>query len=312
MNSVITAEKLSKSLRVGFWGRQKQILHDISFKVPKGSIVGFIGPNGAGKSTTIKLLLGAMKPSHGTLEVLGMPPGATRAKAKVGYLPEIQNLPRTLRPVELLQLHLRLSGSRHAGDEAYANQLFQKVDLTPLKDQPIKGFSKGQQQRVGLALALCHNPEVLIMDEPMSGLDPIGRRVVRDIITEQKALGKSIFFSSHVLPDVEALCDEIILIHQGRTLAQGPMEDILNQKNSGYEITVTDLPDDLAQLPNDAQVRTRGATSVIRVRDQAACMALLEQVANSSACLQRVEAIKPTLENEVIALIETSQTEGPS
>ena len=165
---------------------------------------------------------------------------------------------------------------------------------------------------MGLALALCHNPEVLIMDEPMSGLDPIGRRVVRDIITEQKALGKSIFFSSHVLPDVEALCDEIILIHQGRTLAQGPMEDILNQKNSGFEITVTDLPDDLAQLPNDAQVRTQGATSVIRVRDQAACMALLEQVANSSACLQRVEAIKPTLENEVISLIETSQTEGPS
>ena len=90
MNSVITAEKLSKSLRVGFWGRQKQILHDISFKVPKGSIVGFIGPNGAGKSTTIKLLLGAMKPTHGTLKVLGMPPGATRAKAKVGYLPEIK------------------------------------------------------------------------------------------------------------------------------------------------------------------------------------------------------------------------------
>ena len=306
MTHVIEANNLQKELKVGFWGRKKTILHDVTFKVPQGAIVGFVGPNGAGKSTTIKLLLGAMKPTLGQISVLGHPPTSTKTKAKVGYLPEIQNLPRTLKPIELLQLHLNLSNSPHVKNSKSTDEILDKVGMLALKDQYLKGFSKGQQQRIGLALALCHNPDLLVLDEPMSGLDPIGRKVVRDIITEQKTCGKTIFFSSHVLPDVEALCDEIILLNEGRTLSQGPINEIFGSHHTGYELTLgqADAFLETTTLPTTVETQHQGPHTILRVGNQQECMTLLQQVGNSSAIVQKVEAIKPTLEEEVIALIQ--------
>ncbi|MBL91022.1 MAG: ABC transporter [Myxococcales bacterium] len=309
MTHVIEAQNLQKDLKVGFWGHKKAILHDVTFKVPQGAIVGFVGPNGAGKSTTIKLLLGAMKPTQGQISVLGQPPSSTQTKAKVGYLPEIQNLPRTLKPVELIQLHLHLSNSSHVNNTSHIDGLLEKVGMRSLKDQLLKGFSKGQQQRVGLALALCHTPDLLILDEPMSGLDPIGRKVVRDIITEQKAQGKTIFFSSHVLPDVEALCDEIILLNEGRTLSQGPINQIFGSHHSGYELTLgqADKILETMALPSGTTVQRQGPHIVVQVDSQKECLRLLQQLEPTSAIIHKVEAMKPTLEEEVIALIEQTQ-----
>jgi len=222
----IQITNLSKSIRTGFLGKSKSILKDVNLDVEPGEVMGFIGLNGAGKSTTIMHLIGAIRPTSGTVHVFGTNPTSRVLKRHVGYLPELPRLPATATTQEILFLHARLLRMPHNDAVREINELLSVLDLDAIRDRKIMNFSKGLQQRVGLGIALLGKPELVILDEPMSGLDPYGRQMVRNIISDCKANGQAVFFSSHVLPDVAALCDRVTVVHEGSIIASGKRHDI--------------------------------------------------------------------------------------
>jgi ABC-2 type transport system ATP-binding protein len=204
----------------------KVAVDDLTLQVPRGEVFGFLGPNGAGKSTSVKMLLGLVVPSGGTARVLGRPPGAPAAMARVGFLPEHFRFHEWLQAGELLDLHGRLYGLDAATRRARVPQLLEQVGLADQANRPIAGFSKGMLQRIGLAQALVATPDLVFLDEPTSALDPFGRMLVRSIIRELKAAGTTVFLNSHLLGEVEATCDRVSFIKAGRVLRTLALEEI--------------------------------------------------------------------------------------
>jgi ABC-2 type transport system ATP-binding protein len=212
----IQTEKLSKFYRSGFWMKKYQALHDLNLNVQKGEIFGFVGPNGAGKTTTIKILAGLQDATSGTATILSEPVSSGKAKIKIGFLPERPYFYVHLTPRELLHFYGQLYELPKKNREERINTLLTRTEMMNFIDVPMKSFSKGMLQRIGLCQALLHKPELLILDEPMSGLDPLGRALVRDMILEENKRGATIFFSSHVLSDVERICDRVAILIQGK------------------------------------------------------------------------------------------------
>ena len=227
---MITIDSLNKSFGNG--KKQQRILNTISLSIHAGEVFGFLGPNGAGKSTTIKLLLGFLKPDSGTMRLHDKTVGIDEYRHLIGYLPELPFFYNHLTALETLAVSGQLSGmtKREVKDIAYT--LLTRMDLARAADQRVGGFSKGMKQRLGLANALIHNPPILIFDEPMSGLDPLGRHQVKSLIQELKEEGKTIFFSSHILSDIEELCDRIAIIHKGDLLYTGTLDDFIQDGNN--------------------------------------------------------------------------------
>lgn len=223
---VVKVAGLKKTFRLGFFRKKVEAVRGIDFRVAPGEIFGLLGPNGAGKTTTIKMLLRLIFPDEGLLELFGAPPERETMR-KVGYMPENPYVYQYLNPLEFLDLAGRLSGIDGSERRDRANAMVEKVGLGHAKDRPIGKFSKGMMQRVGLAQALLHDPEFLILDEPMSGLDPIGRKEIRDLLMEQRRLGKTLLFTSHILSDVEMLCDRVTILQQGKVRAEGTLNDLL-------------------------------------------------------------------------------------
>ena len=203
---------------------------DLSLRVGAGEIFGFLGPNGAGKTTSIKMLLALIEPTSGTGQLLGAPLGDRAARARIGFLPEHFRFHDTLTATELLRFHGRLYGLRGAALDARIDWLLTRVDLLDAADRPVRGFSKGMLQRVGLAQALLNEPQLVFLDEPTSGLDPLGRLLVRGIIDELRADGVTVFLNSHLLGEVEATCDRVAFVKRGRIVAErrlsGPTETL--------------------------------------------------------------------------------------
>jgi ABC-2 type transport system ATP-binding protein len=193
---------------------------DLSLRVGAGEIFGFLGPNGAGKTTSIKMLLALVAPTSGTGDVLGRPLGDRAARARIGFLPEHFRFHETLTAIELLRFHGRLHGLRGVSLEARIDRLLTRVDLLDAADRPLRGYSKGMLQRVGLAQALLNDPELVFLDEPTSGLDPLGRLLVRGIIDELRSNGVTVFLNSHLLGEVEMTCDRVAFVKRGRVVAQ--------------------------------------------------------------------------------------------
>ena len=206
---------------------QKQVVFDLSLSVETGEVFGFLGPNGAGKSTTIKSLLGFLKINSGCLQIFGKIVGCEESRQHIGYLPELPFFYDHLTALETLILSGKLSGMTLAMLKIRIPDLLDRMKLSAATQQKVGGFSKGMKQRLGMANALIHDPDILIFDEPMSGLDPIGRHQIKQLIKELQRDGKTIFFSSHILSDIEELCDRIGLIHHGRLLYQGNLDDFL-------------------------------------------------------------------------------------
>ncbi len=238
MYALETAD-LTKDFRVGlFRGRQKRALDHLSLQVHTGEVFGLLGPNGAGKTTTLKLLLRLIFPTAGTARILGRPFDDVRMHARIGYLPENPYFYDHLTAREFLSYTAdlfeldRSEGQRRVGD------LLNKVGLAGSGDVALRRFSKGMVQRVGIAQALINDPELIFLDEPMSGLDPIGRREVRDLILELKEAGKTIFFSTHILSDAEMLCDRVAILDRGRLQGCGHLRDILRLGVSAAEIVL--------------------------------------------------------------------------
>ncbi|MFH1217463.1 MAG: ABC transporter ATP-binding protein [Pseudomonadota bacterium] len=207
--------------------KRNQALRDLSLIISRGEVFGFLGPNGAGKSTTIKLLLGFQKPDSGTLRVLGHIVGHEEFRHRIGYLSEFPIFYDHLTAWETLVLSGRLSGMSNHEMNQRIPMLLERMTLTDVANRRVGGFSKGMKQRLGMANALIHDPEVLIFDEPMSGLDPMGRHQIKGLIAELKQDGKTIFFSSHILSDIEALCDRIGVINKGVLLYTGKLGDFV-------------------------------------------------------------------------------------
>ncbi len=266
----IQSRGLSKDYRIGFWGRRLGVLHDVCLEIPAGEVFGYLGPNGAGKSTTIKLLLGLVQPTGGVASVLGYSAGDVRARHQIGFLPENPSFYEYLTGQEFLQFCGRLLGVARFELREQVERLLGDVGLSRAADQQIRKYSKGMVQRLGLAQALLGDPKLLILDEPMSGLDPIGRKEVRDLILRQKSYGRTVFFSTHILPDVEMICDRIGILVGGRLVRLGPIGELLGEEVESIEVTATAVPLDVLQavekfaltpplhLGNDVMLRLKG------------------------------------------------------
>jgi len=201
-------------------------LHDLTLTVPAGEVFGFLGPNGAGKTTAMKILLGLVRPSGGQALVFGRPPAEPAARRRVGYLPEHFRFQEWATGAELLDFHGRLAGLGAAERAARIPELLARVGLEGRGGERVRRYSKGMTQRLGLALAILHRPDLVLLDEPTSALDPVGRREVRELVRELAGAGVTVFLNSHLLTEVEAVCDRVAIVSQGRVVASGPLDDL--------------------------------------------------------------------------------------
>jgi ABC-2 type transport system ATP-binding protein len=235
----IETENLTKDYALGFWRKRPyRALDGLSLQVEPGEVFGFLGPNGAGKTTTLKLLLQLVFPTSGRAEILGRPVGDVAARRRVGYLPENPYFYDHLSAVELLDYFGRLFGLAPDVRATRVPRLLDQVDLGAERRLPLRRYSKGMLQRVGLAQALLNEPDVVFLDEPMSGLDPLGRRMVRELILQLRDRGAAVFFSSHILADAEAVCSRVAILSGGRLAAAGRLTDLLAFGVKGWEIVV--------------------------------------------------------------------------
>lgn len=228
-DTIIKTEGLTKVFKVGFWGRRVTVLEGLNLEVRRGEVFGFLGPNGAGKTTTIKILMGLIYPTGGQATLFGRPIGDNQAKARLGFLPESPYFYDYLTAAEFLQFYGHLFSLRGALLEQRVTELLDLVGMSHARNLQLRKFSKGMLQRVGIAQALINDPELVVLDEPMSGLDPVGRKEIRDLILRLKESGKTIFFSSHILHDAELLCDRVAIILKGRMVACGLVSDLVGQ-----------------------------------------------------------------------------------
>jgi ABC-2 type transport system ATP-binding protein len=250
MPLAIRIEALTKDYAVGFWRRRPyRALDRLTLDVGAGEVFGFLGPNGAGKTTTLKLLMQLIFPTAGRAEILGRPVGDLAMRRRIGYLPENPFFYDYLTAEELLTYFAQLFGYDAADRRRRVATLLDRVGIGAERRLQLRTFSKGMIQRVGIAQALLNDPEVVFLDEPMSGLDPLGRRDVRALILELRDRGRTVFFSSHILADAEALCRRVAVVAGGRLVATGALTDILAFQVRGWELVVADLPPDvLARL----------------------------------------------------------------
>ena len=249
MAAAIRIEDLTKDYWIGFWRKRPyRALDRLSLDVQPGEVFGFLGPNGAGKTTTLKLLMQLIFPTSGSAEILGRPVGDVVARQRIGYLPENPYFYDYLTAEELLHYFGRLFGFSGADARRRAGTLLDRVGIPPeRRTQQLRKYSKGMIQRVGIAQALLNDPEVIFLDEPMSGLDPLGRREVRSLIIELREQGRTVFFSSHILADAEALCSRVAVVAGGRLAAAGTLTDILAFQVRGWELVVADLRPEVLQ-----------------------------------------------------------------
>ena len=239
----IRTEALTKHYSVGFWRPRPYLaLEGLTLSVGQGEVFGFLGPNGAGKTTTLKLLMQLIYPTSGTAHILGLPVGSPEVKRRIGYLPENPYFYDHLSAEELLQYFASLFGCGAAEGRQRASRLLDEVGIGAERRLQLRKFSKGMLQRVGIAQALLNDPEVVFFDEPMSGLDPLGRREIRQLILRLRDKGCTVFFSSHVLSDAEALCNRVAIVARGRLVASGPLSEILAFKVHGWELVMSHVP----------------------------------------------------------------------
>ena len=228
---------LEKSYSVGFWRKRRVTgLKPLNLSVEPGEVFGYLGPNGAGKTTTLKLLMGLIFPTGGSARILGMELANPRTKSLIGFLPEQPYFYDYLTASELLEYYAQLSGVPGRERSPKVRQMLARVGMTESARTQLRKLSKGMLQRVGIAQAILHDPKVVFLDEPMSGLDPLGRREVRDLIQTLKDEGKTVFFSTHILSDAEALCDRVAILHQGELRGVGAVEELTARAESRIEI----------------------------------------------------------------------------
>ena len=263
MASAVATDRLTKDYLAGFWRpRPQRALDDVSFEIRTGEVFGLLGPNGAGKTTTLKLLTNLIWPTSGSATVLGRPPGDVSARQRLGFLPENPTFYDHLTAEEILSYFAGLFGYKGADRQARAARALDAVGIGDDRSRPLRQYSKGMVQRVGLAQALVNDPELVILDEPTSGLDPLGRREVREMILRLRGEGRTILFSSHILSDAEWLCDRVAILSRGRLAAVGTVADLVRESDGahatrGWEVVASGVS---PSLVDRLRVRTKQTT----------------------------------------------------
>jgi ABC-2 type transport system ATP-binding protein len=298
MQAQVRAESLNKTYRVGFWGRRVRAVTDLSFEVRAGEIFGLLGPNGAGKTTALKMLLGFVRPTSGHAYIGDERVGSVASRRNLGYLPENPALYEFLRGDEYLVFAGRLSGLSRADARVRSARLLERVGLAGRVDRPIRKFSKGMVQRLALAQALMGDPRILILDEPMSGLDPIGRKDVRDLILELRDEGRTVLFSTHILSDVEAICDRVGILVEGRLTDCGALADLVAPGARAVELVVENVaPALVARLQEDGtRVLQRDRATVLTFPDETRARAALSAAVSSGATVISLTPHRRSLE----------------
>ncbi len=284
--------------------RRVEAVSDLSFDVRRGEVFGLLGPNGAGKTTTLKMIVGLLKPDRGSIRVFGTDNRDPRSRKDIGFLPENPYFYDYLRPQEFLDLAARITGLDAKTRKKRIPELLEMVGLIHATDRPLRKFSKGMLQRVGLAQALVANPQFVILDEPMTGLDPVGRKEIRDLITGLADQGKTVLFSSHILSDVEMLCTEVAILAQGRLRHKGMLDDLMGEQVGAPEILLESVPEEMEDLFEQAGTVRRSGNRVLVTLPEGTDPTELVQRAIAGGC----RLISVTLRRKSLEEVFVSQT----
>jgi ABC-2 type transport system ATP-binding protein len=299
---------LEKTYMVGFWRkRPKCALQPLHLTVEDGEIFGFLGPNGAGKTTTLKMLMGLVFPTAGTARILGKEWTDPEVKAQIGFLPEQPYFYDYLTAHELLDYYGQLSGVPGKDRKKRVEEVLQRVGLHDIKGMHLRKFSKGMLQRVGIAQAILHSPKLVFLDEPMSGLDPLGRREVRDLILQLQQEGKTVFFSTHILSDAETLCDRVAIIHKGELRGVGAVEELTKSVQGKVEVVWqgTQVPASMKALGGEFHVTGEMARAVVSENQQDAAIDALRR---ERLRLISITPLRTSLESYFVEKLQHSQT----
>lgn len=295
---------LEKTYAVGFWRKKpKRALKPLHLRVEDGEVFGFLGPNGAGKTTTLKLLMGLVFPSAGSARILGMDFADPRVKAQIGFLPEQPYFYDYLTARELLEYYGELSGVAGKDRSRRVAEMLDRVGLRDAAGVQLRKFSKGMLQRVGIAQAILHDPKVVFLDEPMSGLDPMGRREVRDLMEQLKKDSKTVFFSTHILSDAEALCDRVGVIHQGELRGVGAVADLTASVQGKVELVWhgSAVPASLKSLGADCHITGNVIRAILPEDNQEAA---LEALRRERLRIVSLTPVRTSLEDYFVAQLK--------
>lgn len=307
----VEAEGLTKAYPVGHVIRSRRLaLEGLDLRVEPGEIFGYLGPNGSGKTTTLKILMGLVRPDAGSARILGEPLESRAWRQRAGYLPEHPYLYDYLSVEEYLDFVGRLFGMGGRERLARARQLLERVGLAQAARVSLRRCSKGMVQRAGLAQALMNDPEIVFLDEPMSGLDPVGRRLVRDVILDLRRAGRTVFFSTHILSDAETLCDRIALLRAGKLVASGRLDEILNLDVAHMEMLVSGLTaETLGPLEGVGAREAMGERLRLEVREEA-LGAVLHAVEAAGGRVLSVQPVRQSLEDYFFKELATADARG--
>ena len=300
MGTVIEIDNLTKDYETGFWRKRKvRALDGLSLTVESGQIFGFLGANGAGKTTTLKLLMRLIYPTGGAARILGRDINDVAMHARIGYLPENPYFYDYLTAREFLNYCGELFGLNRADRERRTKELLTRVNLeTKGWDRQLRKFSKGMLQRVGLAQALVNDPEIIFLDEPMSGLDPVGRREVRDLIASLRTRDKTVFMCSHILSDIEVLCDSVAILKRGRLAHSGSLQKLRAGETNRFEVIATGADPEVLKprLGADATLTTTASGLRIEVANEGEVDAVIAALRQSDGKLVSVQPVRQSLE----------------
>jgi ABC-2 type transport system ATP-binding protein len=294
---VLSFDGVSKVFRSSLIGRHIYTLGPVSFEVKKGEIFGYLGPNGAGKTTTIKLAVGLLRASAGKVTLFGKPPSSAEVRSRIGYLPEQPYFYQHLSAIELLEFYGGVCGLKKSVARRRAEDLLEATGLASFANTALAKFSKGMLQRMGLAQALINDPDIVILDEPLSGLDPVGRREIRDLVLGLKSGGKTLFFSSHILQDVEMICDRVAILSEGRILKVATIDEVLLGSTRCVEVLFDGIDIDRATVLGLGGVTRRGEKIVLSLKPDADVSRAVGVLIASGATISAVIPQRQTLED---------------
>jgi ABC-2 type transport system ATP-binding protein len=295
---LIRVRGLVKDFRPGLGLRKKRVLHGIDFEVRRGELFGFIGPNGAGKTTTLKILMGLIRATEGEAQILGHDVRETAFRQHIGFAPESPYFYDFLTGAEILEFYARLCAVPRARRRERVREVLDRVGLASAADARLRTYSKGMLQRIAIAQAIVHDPAVVFLDEPMSGLDPVGRKEIRDLVVRLSAEGKTIFMNTHILSDVETICDRVAIIVQGRIAYQGELEGALPTGERVLDVTFSSLAPEFAEEAEarfEAALSGRGEHITLRVA-QKHLAELMQGALARGAVLEEVAPVRASLE----------------
>jgi ABC-2 type transport system ATP-binding protein len=310
MDTVVRIENLVKDFRPGFGLRKKRVLHGISFEVKRGELFGFIGPNGAGKTTTLKVLMGLIRATSGRAELLGHDVRDAEFRRYVGFAPESPYFYEFLSGREILTYYASLCDVDPGKIPEQVEKVLGQVGLAHAGDARLRTYSKGMLQRIGIAQAIVHDPSVLFLDEPMSGLDPVGRKEIRDLIVRLNAEGKTIFMNTHILSDVELICDRVAIIVEGRIAYAGAL-DALEAEQKLFDVSLSALPGDFAEELDSryGALSGRGERVTLRV-DEKQMRELVQGALARGARVEEVTRHREDLETVFLRAVAGREGEG--